>query len=190
MKEIKSKDLRVSKSRQAIEEALLQLIDEKGFNNVHINDIALRAKVNRNTIYLHYESKENIIEQIVERTFQEQYDLVNMQEVLKSRFSKRKTTKTIVGILTIINQQIELYRILLTEPSLSGYLDKVINSVRVAMLGETKRTKKNEIAIEFILSGIYGVIQRWIVYAFGTIEENAEALSNLIFVSYRYLSFN
>ena len=58
-------DLRVVRTRNAIENAFISLIEEKGFENVKMVDIASRANVNQNTIYLHYETKEMIMERIM-----------------------------------------------------------------------------------------------------------------------------
>ena len=52
-------DLRVLKSRNAIENAFINLVEIKGFQNVTITEIADKAMVNRNTIYLNYGSKED-----------------------------------------------------------------------------------------------------------------------------------
>ena len=43
-------DLRVIKTKEAIKNAFISLIEEKGFENIKIIDIARRANVNRNTI--------------------------------------------------------------------------------------------------------------------------------------------
>ena len=65
-------DLRVKKTKTAVLNAFISLIEEKGFENVKIIDIANRANVNRNTIYLHYDSKEMIIEEIIDNIFTSQ----------------------------------------------------------------------------------------------------------------------
>ena len=58
-------DLRVIKSRSAIENAFINLVEIKGFADITITEIAEKAMVNRNTIYLNYGSKEDILEAIV-----------------------------------------------------------------------------------------------------------------------------
>ena len=65
-------DLRITKTEIAIEQAFLELIEERGFSNVHIVDIAKRANVNRNTVYLRYGTKEEIISAILKKTYKKQ----------------------------------------------------------------------------------------------------------------------
>ena len=62
-------DLRVIKSRSAIENAFINLVEIRGFQNVSITEIAEKAMVNRNTIYLNYGSKEDILEAITQQIF-------------------------------------------------------------------------------------------------------------------------
>jgi len=66
---IMKKDLRIIKTETAIENSFLELIEEKGFANVQLNEIAKRANVNRNTIYLRYGTKEDIITAILNKSY-------------------------------------------------------------------------------------------------------------------------
>jgi AcrR family transcriptional regulator len=55
--DVKSQDLRVRRTRMMIEKAFGELLEEKGFQAVTIQDIAERAMVNRATFYDHYQDK-------------------------------------------------------------------------------------------------------------------------------------
>ena len=57
----KKEDLRVIKTKNSLKKALIDLTNEKGFDNVSVIDIVNKANVNRNTVYLHYENKEDLI---------------------------------------------------------------------------------------------------------------------------------
>jgi AcrR family transcriptional regulator len=59
-------DRRIIKSQQAIKMALIELMSEKSFDNITIQDISDRANVNRGTIYLHYLDKFDLLDKIVE----------------------------------------------------------------------------------------------------------------------------
>jgi AcrR family transcriptional regulator len=60
----KHPDLRVRYTRSILREALIDLIDEKGFDAVTVRDIAERAMVNRATFYRHYQDKYALVESI------------------------------------------------------------------------------------------------------------------------------
>ncbi|MCA9904547.1 MAG: TetR family transcriptional regulator [Anaerolineae bacterium] len=54
-------DRRVQRTRALLRRALIQLIEEKGYDAVTIQDITERANLGRTTFYLHYESKDDLM---------------------------------------------------------------------------------------------------------------------------------
>jgi AcrR family transcriptional regulator len=54
-------DRRVKKTRQALQNALIELILEKGYDAVMIQDILDRADVGRSTFYAHFQDKEDLL---------------------------------------------------------------------------------------------------------------------------------
>lgn len=59
-------DRRVTRTKIAIRAALVALIEEKGFDDVSVSDIASRADINRGTFYLHYKDKFDLLEKTVD----------------------------------------------------------------------------------------------------------------------------
>jgi AcrR family transcriptional regulator len=55
-------DRRVRRTRQAIREAFLSLVLDRGYDNVGVDDIAERADVARATFYAHYATKDVLLE--------------------------------------------------------------------------------------------------------------------------------
>ncbi|MDQ7094333.1 TetR/AcrR family transcriptional regulator [Desulfosporosinus sp. PR] len=64
----KHTDLRVRYTRSILRDALIDLINEKGFDAVTVGDIAERAMVNRATFYRHYQDKYALVESIFQET--------------------------------------------------------------------------------------------------------------------------
>src|SRR5512133_2571769 len=54
-------DRRVIRTRQALREALLSLMDEKDYNHITVEEITERANMGRTTFYLHYRDKEDLL---------------------------------------------------------------------------------------------------------------------------------
>ena len=54
-------DRRIQKTRKLLSQALIQLILEKGYENVTVQDILDRANVGRSTFYAHYENKDLLL---------------------------------------------------------------------------------------------------------------------------------
>ncbi|MDP4107468.1 MAG: TetR/AcrR family transcriptional regulator [Bacillota bacterium] len=59
-------DRRITKSQEAIKKAVTELMSEKSFDDITIQDIADRADVNRGTIYLHYTDKYDLLDKMIE----------------------------------------------------------------------------------------------------------------------------
>ncbi|WP_166626346.1 TetR/AcrR family transcriptional regulator [Jeotgalicoccus sp. S0W5] len=56
------KDLRVQKTLRAIDQAMVELLKEKSFENITIQDISQTAMINRGTFYTYYKDKYEVIE--------------------------------------------------------------------------------------------------------------------------------
>jgi AcrR family transcriptional regulator len=54
-------DRRVQRTRQALRNALLQLVKEKGYDSILVEEITQRANLGRATFYLHYKDKEDLL---------------------------------------------------------------------------------------------------------------------------------
>ena len=85
-------DLRVRRTQMVLREALIDLIEEKGFDAVTVGDIAERAMVNRTTFYRHYPDKyalvTGIFEEAVNQIFREISPLPENLEGLLSAWSE------------------------------------------------------------------------------------------------------
>lgn len=59
----KKTDRRIERSQRALQEALLQLMLEKGYGETSVSDIVERANVGRSTFYAHFADKEDLLQQ-------------------------------------------------------------------------------------------------------------------------------
>jgi AcrR family transcriptional regulator len=64
-------DRRILKTRQSLQRAFMDLVQEQGFDAISIHDITERANVNRSTFYLHFEDKYKLTEAVIRDRFQE-----------------------------------------------------------------------------------------------------------------------
>lgn len=63
-----SSDLRVRRTRKLLREALIALIEERGFDTITIGELASRAMVSRAAFYRYYQDKYDLAEQLFEET--------------------------------------------------------------------------------------------------------------------------
>lgn len=69
-------DLRVLRTRQSIRMAFYELIEEKGYEAITIQDIADRAMINRNTFYLHHQNKPDLLDTCMDELLSELKNVV------------------------------------------------------------------------------------------------------------------
>ena len=183
-------DLRIIKSRSAIESAFINLIEMKGFENITITEIADKAMVNRNTIYLNYGSKEDILQAIIDRSIQKYFGELDGNFFKSVGVNKRKIENLYRNLFKAIDENIELYRILLTDVSSSGYIQPVFFRLRKTLETLFKTTNENRIKITFMLNGIMGTLRSYITIASGTADENIKILTDLTFTNLRRIALS
>ena len=59
-------DLRIRRTHKFLQEAMIELITEKGFDVLTVGDFAARAMINRATFYRHYQDKYDLGARIFE----------------------------------------------------------------------------------------------------------------------------
>jgi AcrR family transcriptional regulator len=93
-------DPRVKRTRQLLQQAFLELMEEKGFSAISIQDITGRAMVNRGTFYAHFSDKYALLDTLMREQF---------QRVLASKLppTSRWETRT---LRTLIQTVLEYFR--------------------------------------------------------------------------------
>ncbi|MFL0252531.1 TetR/AcrR family transcriptional regulator [Clostridium neuense] len=77
-------DLRIVKTRANIKNTFIELLSEKEFNEITIQNILDKALINRSTFYKHYSDKYELAEQLVDEV------LKNTALFINERFSNKK----------------------------------------------------------------------------------------------------
>jgi AcrR family transcriptional regulator len=154
-------DRRTRKTREAIINAFVELMTEKDFEHLTINEIAERADVNRGTVYLHFVDKFDLLNQctevylaqLVDSCLEEDAPLVPSKRVAQSVFN-------------YLEQYASFYRILLTNTGVSSFRNRLLTLVRQIFarhvdLHAIDGTINKEITVEFLASAIVGVVEWW-----------------------------
>ena len=71
------KDMRTNRSHRFIREALIDLIEERGFDSLSVGEITSRAMVSRATFYRLYQDKFDLVEQIYLDAIQSLFDAIS-----------------------------------------------------------------------------------------------------------------
>ncbi len=74
-------DRRIVRTRTALKDAIIELVLEKGFNAIRVQDIAERADVRAATLYLHYDNKEDLLMSALEGFYDGMFTPITDEEL-------------------------------------------------------------------------------------------------------------
>jgi AcrR family transcriptional regulator len=109
-KMIEKLDRRVQRTRQLLSQALIELILEKGYEAVRIQDIADRANLRAATLYLHYRNKEDLLLSTLEGMFDR---LVEKLEALPQDDTAETIHEEIKAVFHHVQENKDLYRVIM-----------------------------------------------------------------------------
>ncbi|WP_414044240.1 TetR/AcrR family transcriptional regulator [Macrococcus sp. EM39E] len=160
-------DRRIRKTKKSIRNAVLELMLERPFENITVNDIAAQADINRGTFYLHYIDKYELLEvienEMIERiiTLQQTMDInkiIQENNLFQEMFIKK--------IMYILKEDKLFFKVML-HPSLNTTFEykfrKIIqeNFERLIDL-EYIQGVPFKYYFSFISSAQIGVIKQWV----------------------------
>ena len=119
----KKTDLRVIKSKKAIKDAFLQLIKEKSYANITITDIAKRAMINRKTFYMHYETKENLYNEITDELLEEITPPIVYEGIHSLKGKDQRAAVT--HLLLKIKENKDVFEILISDNTNQEFITKL-----------------------------------------------------------------
>lgn len=160
-------DLRIRRTKKSIRDAFFELIEEKGFDSVTVKDITDRALISRNTFYLHYEDKFDLLNKISNELMRKVYwrvskDLIKIKDL---DFTIDCTATLLISIQQVIDEDRDLYQLLLTDPGTVVFSEKIEKTIRTALdLIKGDIEGISDLSIEYIITGMKGVIRYWVTH--------------------------
>ena len=159
-------DRRIQKTKQAIQVAFVELMSEKSFEKITINEIAERANVNRGTVYLHYTDKFDLLDQCMEDHLDRLF-----QSCLPAGETAGFTAKaSLLRTFEYLEQNAFFYSTMLTNQSVVTFRNRLLSmSAQSFQEGFEKngfdQTLKTDVQVQFLASAAVGVIEWWLTNA-------------------------
>lgn len=165
-------DRRIVRTRESIRDAMIDLIEEIGFESISIKDIAERANINRGTFYLHYHDKFDLLDQ-TEKEIIEDLKNILMKEItwgFEDYLTNNQPLPVIVTIFKYIQSKSRIMHAILglkANPNFQRRMKKAIEN-NLEQLGLYISRKNAELTVppEYLMSYIaaahMGVIQAWL----------------------------
>lgn len=155
-------DRRVRRTRHALEQALISLILEKGYDAVTIEDITNRADLGRTTFYLHFKDKEDLLMQTIDsiaEDFLEHHEAVLGQfESPESAINKLKLNmdrRVIYQIFLHAHDNADLYKVMLRGEGGIKASRRLVDLIKDETIKRLKSIKELEIDVPIEVISVF-----------------------------------
>jgi len=182
----KKADLRVIRTRHMIKTAFLELMEEVGFTKVTVEGITRKAFISRNTFYLHYTDKYDLLNSLEEDV------LLGLKEILKDMpfeimknkgLTEGKPISTLIKVYRYVSDNASFFSLMINDNGDPSFLHKLSETIRTilnsSIKGELKIPQRYMIAI---IVGIQtSIIGEWLRSGMKeTPEELAELIASIL----------
>ncbi len=175
-----AQDRRVTRTKSALTKALFQMLGEKEFSKISITELAQRADVDRKTFYLHYQSPSEILEEF----YAEQLDKLESSLRREDVFGRTVDIPGFFRVLNgVINENMELYRLLAKGPTYSSFEAKLQEMMRreveeqLLRRAERLRPQEAHLYSVFFASAVLAVYREWLK---GDIQVEEDQLAQMV----------
>lgn len=156
-------DPRIRRTRGLLQDALKRLLEEKEFDKITIQDIAVAATLNRATFYAHYPDKFALLEELTRVSF------LQLLECRKIRFDGSCATAFHPIVLAVCDYLAELQKSRASKQrQFEAFVEgTVIDQIRIILMdGYKKHPSESSINPELIAAtaswAIYGAAKQWV----------------------------
>ena len=156
-------DKRVMKTKRAIHSAITRLLSVKPIEEITVTELSNAAEINRKTFYSYYNSvymvAEEMEDEIVER-FEDTLRKIDFETLLQDPQTTFNT------LARIIASDLDFYETILTNRNQVYFLQKIITSLKERIMAlyfdrNSKDFELQEYMLEYIISGLVSVYQKW-----------------------------
>jgi len=161
-------DRRINKSKTALKEALLMLMDNKDFSKITITDIVNLSNLNRGTFYKHYQTKEELLGDLIEEVIEDLNRSYREPYLQKDKLEISDLSSSSIKIFEHVFLYRKFYKIIIHSNVLPGFQNKICQVLKDLVLQDLSTKNgliKNinpEIFSSYMAYAIFGLIVEWV----------------------------
>ncbi len=174
---------------QRMDNALLALMERKGFEYITVKEICQRAGVSRSTFYLHYETVGDLLNECVEqmnRQFLAYFDeaAAEFRQNIRTAPLERLfliTPEYLTPYLTYVSEHRDVFRVVFKNPqalqtdrTYAALLSDILNEI---LARHAVPEADREYVLTFYINGIMGIVRRWLL---SDCAESVEHIASVI----------
>ncbi len=178
-------DRRILKTKKAIYEALVELMQKKKLNSITVTELAAAANINRKTFYTYYSTVNDVLDEVINELISSLKDLMYAM----SEDYNMLSPQTLFAFLNTIMSDVDIVRALFTSDNGNMLFNKLQKALQETLLKELidNDIKMNippeqyPLISSFVAGGLIYVYYEWITNPNGTsLDEMARTLTTLI----------
>ena len=162
-------DRRIERTRRLLGDALLALIEEKGYAAITVQDILDRANLGRSTFYAHYHDKDDLLVSEFDR-FKELFEQFDALSPAKSHPMRSGDYSPSLAFFQHAGEQHKLYKALIGKRGgekvhklLYPYIsDLMKNHLEKSIPKSKNMVVPREVAIHFFISSFLTLLTWWL----------------------------
>ncbi len=153
-------DRRILKTQEAVKKAVIELMAEKSFDAITIQDISDKANVSRGTIYLHYMDKYDLLDKLIEAHIEQLRTLCESSSELEFIEATEIWSR-------YFEEHYAFFSLMLTSKGApyfrTRFLDYLIDEVKKEVnVAEGKNQGFDQgVIIQFVASALVGLVEWW-----------------------------
>jgi len=182
MSDLPAQDRRIKKSKAALKDALIALMQKKPFKEISITDIVQLADLNRGTFYRHYQYKEDLFNELIEDVVQDLVTSFREPYRDKHAFQVHAMPSSAITIFKHVHQHAPFYTLVVKSDASSHFQEMICNVLRDLALQDLNDIFPDHINHELLASyqshAIFGMILEWIRQDF---RHTPEYMANELF---------
>jgi len=193
-------DLRVRRTRMALQKAMLELTIEKGFAGLTVGDICERAMVNRATFYRHYQDKYDLLERFMHGVYELTYTGARAPTQRQSSASDGEQAEQaaagLVKLLEHVREFAGFYRVMLGPKGEPGFAHRVQEYVAQRLRADLPRQRAYDprlapldLNLSYAAHASIGVILWWVEHTGEYTPEQVATWLNQLTAASLSLSF-
>ncbi|RCW76924.1 TetR/AcrR family transcriptional regulator [Saliterribacillus persicus] len=167
---MKKIDPRVKKTRRSLKSAFVELIGEKGFDAITIQDISAKAEINRVTFYQHYQDKYDLLEKTIEDMLQNLIQNVSPESREDLIAKKDEPSVVFLNLFQFVYDHRIFFTTMFGEngvPTFQYRMSKTVQqfvseTIEELTLTVHERKVPKEIIVHYVTAASIGLITYWI----------------------------
>ncbi|KRF46361.1 TetR family transcriptional regulator [Bacillus sp. Soil531] len=173
-------DRRIARTQEAIKKAFLELMSEKSFDSITIQNIADRANINRATVYLHYLDKFDLLDKIMEEHIENMSDFCESEADLNwidatAHCMKYLESNYLFFSTMLASEGARYFRNRFLQHNIEEF-KKDVDITKGKNLGQNE-----DVIVEFVANAYVGVVEWWLKNEMPySPKEMAEKVGNLL----------